>query len=184
VYTRKTSERYDDRVFSPVFTYQTSGTNLSNRCNWYEIPPLDEIDGRTVFIDPTLSSIGPPGPLTVGLTGSAYVGVGFNTDNLDNSQILKAGEVVTYRVICARQDFSPSVSVGSLSGISMVGYWTTARPSSVTNYRIFGTSQTNLSVCTQVDFIVYKVGISTYYIFSKGYSFLNGGSYYAGFIIT
>ena len=184
VYTRKTSERYDNRVFSPIFTYQTSGTNLSNRCNWYEIPPLDEIDGRTIFIDPTLSSIGPPGPLTAGLTGSAYVGVGFNTDSLDNSQILKTGEMVTYRVVCAKQDFSSSVSVGSLSGISMVGYWTTSRPASTTTYKILGTSQTNLSVCTQLDFIVFKSATSMYTILVRGYSFLNGELYTTTFAIT
>jgi hypothetical protein len=183
IYTRKTSERYDNRVFTPVFTYQTSGNKLSDRCNWYELPPLDEIDGSTIFLDPTLSSVGPPGPLTAGLTGAAYVGIGMNVNNFNNSQILKAGEMVTYRVICSKQNPGSSVSSGSLSGISMVGYWTSSRPSTTTDYKIFGSSVTDVSACTQVDFSVMKFENDIYYVIVSGYSFLNGQSYFAIFTL-
>jgi hypothetical protein len=182
VFTKKTSERYDRPSNLPVFTPSGSST-VSNRANWYALPTLKSANGRTIFINPQNTAVGSPTLATSGTSGN-YIGIGFNKTDWSNDDLLQIGEMITYRVICGRSSFPTDYP--SLSGFSMIGFWTTTRPTTLgTNFAIFSTSVSDLNICTEVDIHICRSSATTFDVRYRAYSINSTkGGWYGNFTIS
>jgi hypothetical protein len=182
VFTKKTSERYDRPSNLPVFTPSGSST-VSNRANWYALPTLKSANGRTIFINPQNTAVGSP-TLATGGTGGNYIGIGFNKTDWSSDNLLQTGEMITYRVICGRSSFPTDYP--SLSGFSMIGFWTTTRPTTLgTNFAIFSTSVSDLNICTEVDIHICRSSATTFDVRYRAYSIdSTKGGWYGNFTIS
>lgn len=182
IFTKKTSERYDRPSNLPVFTPSGSST-VSNRANWYALPTLKSANGRTIFINPQNTAVGSPTLATSGTSGN-YVGIGFNKTDWTNDDLLQPGEMITYKVICGRSSFPTDYP--SLSGFSMIGFWTTTRPTTIgTNFTIFSGSTSSLNICTEVDIHICRSSATTFDVHYRAYSIdSTKGGWYGNFTIS
>ena len=172
IFTRLTAEKYVVLNNPPAFAadFAPPPSNFSEACNWYQIPDISKMNGRTIFLD-TSTAAGNDNPLSFGYATdrTGYIGIGFDYLTLygsvvNGTNLIYSGESIKFRVICK----TPSSETGttSLSGISLVGFWGFGtRPSNAisTEWRKLAlASNPNAVTCWRVDFT---------FLFNRPYGF-------------
>jgi hypothetical protein len=173
VYIRKLREKYEDISIPTFKAFTKLSPTLSQRINWYELPPPDQTDSRIFIIDPSVSAVGFVGGST--LAGASALGVGVDTDKWAGSEFLKEYDTIEYDVYILGNQ--PSQSTGatgaSLSGVSFVGKWSGDTRPSAENTDFFGfkiaTTATNYAFNKKIKIqIIYFNGV--FYTVANGYN--------------
>jgi hypothetical protein len=143
---------------------------IYNNINWYAIPTPSSVDSRTIFIDPSLSSVGTPVSPKGGATGS-YVGIGINTNQWKSDFALGNCENITYRIICSNAN--PNSEASSFSGFAFIGYWqSSVRPNSSASAISFrGSVPDDLMYCSHVDVTIYKYSQDSFRVDFQAYTY-------------
>jgi hypothetical protein len=178
-FTRLTSELYLNRDYAPDFR-ATSSLPYA----FYAIPPLDQLNGRTIYIDPTLFTGLKSSTDPLQSSVSSFF-IGFDSDDWSSSRLnfLQNGESVTFRIMSA---YPNSLDNYSWSGFVGIAKWTTTKPNpndaTVVGKSVFwfggysgGFSTAPIYRCPRVDVTITK-SPSRIRCFWKAYSF--GGTYY------